>query len=153
DMADPFGIIGVIGVAAQILQTAIHLGLDWKDAPSDAKAFVRELQALNTVLSNTNTNLLVNKDFLDAFEGRHSTVLSQLGSAESKTDTPSQVSTCQSELEMLLDDLKKRSHGHRAAWERIKGAFLSKRTREAVENLHRHCTVLNNAVVIDTAAL
>jgi hypothetical protein len=31
-MADPFGIIGVIGVVAQLIQTTVQFGLDWKDA-------------------------------------------------------------------------------------------------------------------------
>jgi hypothetical protein len=152
-MADPFGIIGVIGVAAHILQATVQLGVDWKETPLDAKAFIGELQALKSVLSETSTNIVLNKDFLDAFEGRHSTVLSQLGSTESTTDTRSLISACQSELEILLEDLKKRSQGRRAGWERMKGAFLSKKTRETVENLHRHCKTLNSVVAIDIAAL
>ncbi len=39
-MADPFGIVGVIGVIGQIAQVAVQLGLDWKDAPADAKRFI-----------------------------------------------------------------------------------------------------------------
>lgn len=152
-MAEPFEIIGVIGVAGQIVQMIVQLGFDWKDAPSDTKAFLLELQALKTVLSETHMNLVLNKEFVDAFEGRHSTILSQLGSTEPTTDTRRLISTCQAELETLLDTLKKRSQGRRAGWERLKGAFLLTRTREAVENLHRQCTVLNKMAVIDIAAL
>lgn len=36
-MAEPFGIVGVVG---QIAQVAVNLGLDWKDAPLDAKRFL-----------------------------------------------------------------------------------------------------------------
>ncbi|KAH7144600.1 hypothetical protein B0J13DRAFT_635874 [Dactylonectria estremocensis] len=77
-MADPLGIIGAIGVAAHITHLLMKLGLDWKSAPADARAFVDELQTLKTVLSETNTNLILNPDFVEAFHGRHSAVLSQL---------------------------------------------------------------------------
>jgi len=63
------------------------------------------------------------------------------------------VSACQTGLESLLEDLKKRSQGHRVGWERIKGAFLAKKTREALENLHRQCQALNSMAAIDTVAL
>lgn len=38
-------------------------------------------------------------------------------------------------------------------WERMKGAFLAKKTREAVKNLHRQCQALNSMAAIDTVAL
>jgi hypothetical protein len=136
-MADPCEIVGVIGVAGKIIQAAVQLGLDWKDIPSDTKAFLLELQALKTVLSETYTNVVLNKDFLDAFDSRHSVLLSQFGSTVPPTDTQIMISACHSELGLLLGELEKRGQGGRAGWERIKGAFLSKRTREAVENLHQ----------------
>ncbi|KAM0266603.1 hypothetical protein ACHAQH_010129, partial [Verticillium albo-atrum] len=86
-MPDPFGIFGIIGVAGQIIQTAVKFGLDWKDAPANAKCFVVKVQALKTVLSETNTNILLNDNFNDLFHGRHSTLLSQLGDTAQVTDT------------------------------------------------------------------
>jgi hypothetical protein len=56
-------------------------------------------------------------------------------------------------LKDLLNELEKRSKGHRVGWERMKGAFLSKSTRESVENLHRQCQALNNMISIDVAVL
>ena len=152
-MADPFGIIGVIGVAGQIIKIGVNFGLDWKDAPEDARSFQAELQALKTVLSETNTNIFLNQDFVDAFHGRHSTLLSQLGPAAQDTDTRAMVSACRVGLESLLEDLKKRAQGHRVGWERLKGAFRTGKTREAVENLHRQCLALNNLVAIDAVVL
>ncbi|KAK4207884.1 hypothetical protein QBC37DRAFT_255020, partial [Rhypophila decipiens] len=52
-MADPFGILGVIGVATQLIQISVQFGLDWKDAPSNARAFFFELESLRTVLRET----------------------------------------------------------------------------------------------------
>ncbi|RYP27804.1 hypothetical protein DL767_007516 [Monosporascus sp. MG133] len=152
-MADPFGIIGVIGVATQIIQIGVQFGLDWKDVPADARSFINELQALKTVLCETNMNIVLNQDFGDAFHGRHSTLLSQLGAATRTTDTQLMLSACRGELEKLLKDLKKRAQGHRLGWEQIKGAFLAKKTREAVENLHRQCQKLNSMMAIDALAL
>jgi len=152
-MAEPLAIIGVIGVAAQIIQIGVQSGLDWKDAPDDAKSFVAELQALKTALSETHTNIIVNQDFVDAFHGRHSTILSHLGPAARETDTQVMVSACQTGLDDLLADLKKRLQGHRIGWERLKGAFHAKKTREMVENLHRQCLALNKLVAIDAVAL
>jgi hypothetical protein len=63
------------------------------------------------------------------------------------------VSACRVGLESVLKDLKKQVQGHRIGWERLKGAFLAKRTREAVENLHRQCQALNKLIAIDSVAL
>jgi hypothetical protein len=140
-MADLFGIIGVIGVATQIIGVGVQFGLDWKDAPAETQSFIGELEVLKTVLSETKRNILDNQEFVDAFQGQNSTHTSLL------------VSGCRTELEALLENLQKRCQGHRASWERIKGAFLARKTREVVENLHRHCQVLNSMTVIDAAAL
>ena len=152
-MADPFGIIGVIGVAVQIIQIGVQFGLDWKDAPAETKSFIAELEVLKTVLAETKRNILDNKEFVGAFQGRNSALISHLGDGDQATDTSLLVSTCRTELETVLENLKKRCQGHRAGWERIKGAFQARKTREAVENLYRHCQALNNMAVIDTASL
>ncbi|KEF58604.1 uncharacterized protein A1O9_06530 [Exophiala aquamarina CBS 119918] len=149
-MADPFGVIGVIGVAIQIVQVGVQYGLDWKDAPAEAKSFIAELEVLKTVLAETKKNILDNKEFADAFKGRNSALLSHLGDGEQGTDTSLLVSTCRTELESLLGNLEARCQRHRIGWERIKGAFQARKTREAVENVHRHCQTLNSMAVIDT---
>src|SRR5436853_5398197 len=61
--------------------------------------------------------------------------------------------TCQKELESLLEELKKRGKGYRLGWERLKGAFLAKDTRDSVKNLCRHCQTLNSMLSIDAAVL
>jgi Cdc6-like AAA superfamily ATPase len=157
-MAEAFGIgagiVGVIGLAIQITQVVVQFGLDWKDAPHDIKTFLAELQTLNTILSVTNTNIILNPDFAEAFQNRPSILLSQLGpGAPPATDTKLMLEICKSELEDLLSELKKRAKGHRVGWERVKGAFLAKNTRESVGNLHRQCQTLNNMVSIDAAVL
>ncbi|KAK4232838.1 hypothetical protein C8A03DRAFT_39511, partial [Achaetomium macrosporum] len=156
-MADPFGIVGVIGVVGQIAQVAAKLGLDWKDAPVDAKRFIAEIQTLKTVLSETHANILVNDDFKNAFDGRHSTFLAQFGDTAEPTNPPTNtsamVSACKQELDSLLDDLTKRAQGHLVGWERLKGAFLARKTRETVENLQRQCGTLNRLMDVDALAL
>jgi hypothetical protein len=137
-MADPLSIVGVIGVAIQITQVVVQFGLDWKDAPQDVKAFMVELRTLRTTLSETNTNLLLNSDFTEACQNRSSVLLSELGpNASLNIDTKLILQICKEELEALLKELAKRAKGHRIGWERMKGAFLAKNTRESVENLHR----------------
>jgi len=153
-MADLFGIVGVISLTIQITQVVVQAGLDWKDAPHDVKLFLAELRSLKTVLSETNTNLIMNPDFVEVFANRTSQLLSQLGpDAPKETDTKAMLAICQKNLQNSLDDLSKRAKGHRVGWERLKGAFLAKNTREAVENLHRQCQTLNNMVMVDTASL
>jgi hypothetical protein len=157
-MADPFsigaGIVGVIGLAIQITQVVVQFGLDWKHAPADVKNFMAELGTLKTVLSETNTNILLNPDFADAFQDRHSLLLSQLGTdAPSVTDTKLMLTICHGELECLLRELKARATGHRVGWERLKGTFRAKDTRESVENLYRQCQILNSMVSIDATVL
>ena len=63
------------------------------------------------------------------------------------------VSACKQELDSLLDDLTKRAQGHRVGWERLKGAFLARKTRESVENLQRQCGALNSLMAVDALAL
>lgn len=99
NMADPFGILGVIGVATQLIQMTVQFGLDWKDAPSDARAFFFELQSLRTVLQETHKNVTLNPDFVNTFEGRHSTILSHLGDQSQETAAKSTLSACEVELE------------------------------------------------------
>lgn len=152
-MADPCGIIGVLSVAAQITKALVDLGLDFKDAPTDIKSLLQELQTLKTTLSVSNSNLLLNDDFLTAFEGRNSAVLSQLGKDAFESDCRLLVDACHEELDQLLSDLTRRSRGHRVGWNRIKSAFLSKKTCETVDKLQRQCDMLNRLVAIDSAAL
>ncbi|KAI3534483.1 ankyrin repeat protein [Colletotrichum filicis] len=154
-MADPFGIIGVIGVAGQIIKAGIKLGIDWKEAPSDVRSFLGELETLKTVLSETHTNIILNQEFKDAFEGRQSTVLSYLADGNSSSDpsTPGLISVCRIELEDLFTKLQKQSEGHRLGWDRLKGAFRSERTHAAVDDLQRRCRLLNSMTAIDNATL
>ncbi|KAH7349793.1 hypothetical protein B0T11DRAFT_134733 [Plectosphaerella cucumerina] len=152
-MADALGIIGVIGVAGQILQLTVKFGLDWKDAPGDAKSFLKELQSLRTVLSETHSNILVDEDFKSAFEGRRSALLAEFGDPTQSTSTSSLIDACRLQLEDVLFDLKKRTQGHRLGWERLKGAFTIKKTRETVEDLQRRCLSLNSLISLDTLSL
>jgi hypothetical protein len=152
-MADALGIIGVIGVAGQILQLTVKFGLDWKDAPEDAKLFLKDIQTLKTVLSETHSNILIDGDFKAAFEGRRSALLAEFDDPTQSTSTSSLINTCQLQLEEVLFDLKKRTQGHRLGWERLKGAFTAKKTREAVEDLQRRCLSLNSLISLDTLSL
>ena len=157
-MADPVGagagIVGVIGLAIQVTQVVAQFGMDWKKAPDDIKAFMAELGALKTVLSETNTNILLNADFEAAFQDQPSVLLSQLGtSAPSTTDTKQLLAICERELESLLKELKKRGESHQLGWGRLKSVFLAKDTRDSVENLCRQCQLLNSMLSIDAAVL
>ncbi|KAF5005581.1 hypothetical protein FDECE_7988 [Fusarium decemcellulare] len=147
-MADPLGIIGLIGVAAQLTQKLVELGLDWKDAPTEVKTFATELQLLKTVLSEANFNIILSSDFRDAFCGRPSVLLAQLDTSDT-TDAKSLIELCRSQLEDLLAELTKSIAGGRLGWHRLKGAFLASRTRDAVKNLQRQCQMLNNMLAID----
>ncbi|KFZ17293.1 hypothetical protein V501_01823 [Pseudogymnoascus sp. VKM F-4519 (FW-2642)] len=157
-MADPVGagagIVGVIGLAIQVTQVVVQFGMDWKDAPDDVKASMAELGALKTVLSEKNTNILLNADFEAAFQDQPSVLLSQLGpNAPSTTDTKRLLEICKKELESLLKELKKRGEGHQLGWGRFKSAFLAQDTRDSVENLCRQCQLLNSMLSIDAAVL
>lgn len=150
------GVVGVVSLIIQITQTIVQLGLDWKEAPDNVKASITELQALKTVLSETNTNLTVNPEFANAFGNQHSAVLSQMGAmGSSPSGITALVEMCNNELNDLLKELRRRSEKHerRLSWERVKSAFLAKTMRESMENLHRQCQILNSLVLVDTAAL
>ncbi|OHE94115.1 ankyrin repeat protein [Colletotrichum orchidophilum] len=154
-MADPFGIIGVIGVVGQVVNAGVKLGVDWKEAPSDVRSFMGELEVLKTVLSETHMNIILNQDFKDAFEGRQSTVLSHLadGNSSSNPSARGLLSTCSDELGDLLKKLHKQSEGHCLGWQRLKGAFQSERAHTAVDDLQRRCRLLNSMVAIDNVAM
>ncbi|EEU41485.1 uncharacterized protein NECHADRAFT_87616 [Fusarium vanettenii 77-13-4] len=147
-MADPFSIIGLLGVAAQFIQLAVDFGSDWKDVPDDTRALITELQGLKAVLSVTHINILIHDDFRDAFLGRRAVSLSHPGIADPNTTTVEMVSSCKKGLEDLLKALRQCERGHRVGWQRIKGAFNAKATRDKVEDLHRRCEILNKMVSI-----
>ena len=52
----------------------------------------------------------------------------------------------------MFADLTRRSRGRRVGCDRIKSAFLAKRTREAVDKLQRQCDMPNRLAAIDGAA-
>jgi hypothetical protein len=148
------GVIGVISLAMQIAEVVVPFGMDWKDAPGSVKAFMVELGTLKTILSEINTNLVLNPNFSDAFHNRPSLLVSQLGpNALPTMDTKLMLENCHKDLESLLKELKKRGQGHRLGWERLKGAFLANDTLGSVENLCRQCQILNNMLSIDATVL
>ena len=157
-MAEAFGVaagvVGVLGLAIQITQIVTEFGLDWKDAPADVEGFRRELQTLKTVLSETNTNLLLNPDFKEAFEDRRSALLVGLGpDSPPAAETKLSIESCKEELEKLLNELKRRGNGRRMGWERLKSAFLNKRIQGSIDKLRHHCEIFNRLVSIDTMTI
>jgi hypothetical protein len=156
-MAEAFGIgsgvVGVIGLTIQISQVVVQFGLDWKDAPANVRSFMAELYSLNTVLSQINSSILLNPEYAEAFEGRSSLLLSQLRTPPSATDPKLSLATCQEVLQILLAKLTKRDKEGGRSWERLKGAFLARNTREAVEDLHRQCRTLHDMIIVDAAVL
>lgn len=153
-MADAFGIVGIIGVIGQITKALLKLGLDWNDVPADARRFLDELQALKTVLSETHANILTSHDFKEAFDGRHSALLSQLGgNMTQQTSVSSMISACNKELEKLLNSLNKRLDGSQLGRQRLKGALVAGKTRETVQTLHRECQALNSLIAMDSVGL
>jgi len=160
-MADPLsiavGIVGVLGLAIQITQIVVQFGLDWKDAPKEAKSIVRELQSLRVVMSEIEKaefNLLLNTDFVDAFQDRPSVLLSELGpNAPATTQTKLSINVCKQELENLLAKLKKIGKGNRVGWERLKAPFLVKDLQKSIDKAHRQCRILNDMISYDATNL
>jgi hypothetical protein len=157
-MSGPFstgtGIVGVLSLVIQITQAVAQFGIDWKDAPDNIRGFIHELGTLKTVLSETNTNILLNEDFAEAFQNRPSLLLSQLGpNSPATTDTKLMLEKCRKGLECLLETLRKRERGSKLGLERLKAAFLAKDTRESVESLCRQCQILNTMISVDGTAL
>ena len=156
-MAEAFGvgagIVGVLGLTIQITQVVVQFGLDWKHAPKDVADFMRELRSLKTVLSETRTNL-EDPDFKGAFQGRQSVLQSELGSnTPSMAEAKLTIESCTVELERVLSELKSRSSKHRLGWERLKGPFLAKSTRDSIDKLRHYGQLFNNMASIDAMTL
>ncbi|UQC81290.1 ankyrin repeat protein [Colletotrichum lupini] len=149
---DPSGIIGIISVVAQIVTTCTKLGLSWRDAPEDAKKFKNEMDGLYKTLSETSSLLIQNPDFIAAFEGQHSAVLSNLATLSSPDDE-SLLSACQDELVRILEGLQKQLEGSRFGWQRFKVMFSGDVTQSAIENLQRRCQLINSMISIDNTML
>ncbi|KAI8295321.1 Vegetative incompatibility protein HET-E-1 [Colletotrichum sp. SAR11_240] len=148
---DPSGIIGIIGVAGHIITTCTKLGLNWRYAPDDAKKLKIEVESLHKTLWETYNHLIQNPDFISAFEGKHSAVLSE--AAPSDSDDSSLLITCKQELDDVLKGLQKRLDGSRFGRERLKATVFGERTESAIESLQRRCQVINNMISIDNARL
>ena len=156
-MAEAFGvgagIVGVLGLTIQITQVVVQFGLDWKHAPKDVTGFMRELQSLKTVLSETRTNL-EDPNFKEAFQYRSSILQSELGPKSLPMDeTKLSIDFCRVELERVLGELRKRDRGHQLGWERLKGPFLAKSTRDSIDKLRYYGQLFNNMASIDTMTL
>ena len=144
------GVIGILSSIIKITQTIVQFGLDLKDAPKDIRNFMMELQTLKTILSETQTNLVLNSDFAHALQGRPSMLQSELGpNAPHTTETKPSIEACRSELEQLLIELKKRGEGHKIGWERLKAPFFAKSLQKSVDRVHRQCRTLNDMVSLD----
>jgi hypothetical protein len=156
-MAEAFGVgagvVGVIGLTIQISQIVFRFGLNWKDAPVNVTKFKAELDSLNAVLSQINSSIMLNPEYAAASEGRSSLIISQLGSMSSTTDPKLTLNTCRRGLQALLDKLNKRIKEQGQSWEQLKAAFLTKNTREAVEDLQRQCQTLHTMIMVDAAVL
>ena len=156
-MAEVFGIgsgiVDVIGLTVQIAQLVAKFGLDWKEAPTEAQAFMQELLSLKVTLQAT-LNIIKDQDFKDTFENCPSALLAQLGpTSPDVTETKQILENCQKELESIVIDLKKQNGSRRLALERLKGAFNAKDTRKSVQNLHRRSEILNRLISVDTLTL
>jgi hypothetical protein len=150
-MLDPTGIVGVIGVAGQILEYAFKFYNNWKDAKAEAKSFILEVAALKTTLLHVH-NLLSDPKFANAFEEDSSALLSELD-PEHDADTAILLSACEDKLQRLLAKMKKRADAHRFGWECLKAALDGGKAREAVENLHRRFQTLTLLFERDQLAL
>ncbi|KAH6697238.1 hypothetical protein F5X68DRAFT_272237 [Plectosphaerella plurivora] len=134
-MADALAIIGVIGVAGQIIQLIARHGLDWKDAPAETAKCLEDINLLKAMLEDTDTDALATL------------------STEWRAATAASMSACKEELARLYRELTRRTVGHRVGWKRLKGAFGAKKTREAVEDLHRRFQAINDSVSRDALAV
>ena len=160
-MADPFsiasGIVGVLGLTISITQIVVQFGLDWKDAPKEAKSIISELQSLKIVMleiEKAESHLLLNTDFIDAFQDRPSVLLSELGpNARATTETKLSIKVCKQELETLLDKLEKVGKGDRVGWERLKAPFLVKDLQKSIDKANRQCRILNDMISYDAISL
>ncbi|KAK4243684.1 hypothetical protein C7999DRAFT_44558 [Corynascus novoguineensis] len=95
------------------------------------KRFLLEIQTLKTILSKTWENILANYDFKNIFDGQNSAFLEQCRGIAKPTYTSTNISSM----------------------ERLKRAFLARKTRETVENLQRQCGTLSSLIAIDFHAL
>jgi hypothetical protein len=171
-MANPGDIVGVISLAAQIIEIAVKFGQDWKDVPSEVRKFLAELQALKLALKELDDNVVRNPDVIAALDGRHSALLSQLGdhnrektidkatgededaaAADSTPELQVLLTLCRTELRKVLAELRKRAEGSRFGWERFAAAFRVKGVRQCVLDLHRECQQLNMMMTIDSIAM
>lgn len=145
------GVIGIIGVTDQILVQMYKVYSNWKGAPDDIRNFALELQSLRSALSQV-VQHMSNPQFVQAFQRKHSALLSEFDPFH-ETDNETLLAACESELAKLLEQLKKRSEGHRYGLERLKAAAQQTKLREAVENLQRRCLSFTLLFHTDVAAL
>lgn len=180
-MAEAFGIgsgiVGIIGITAQLGVLATKIGRDWKDAPADFVSFRNEIESLTTVL-NTTRDLVNEPDLQKAFNGIPSLLREQMSRLINST-TPSQqlLSDCEGKLGRLLDEVKVVSEKSMVAkgfrkklnpvmpfskgkasdklsgWSRIQAAFSAPGVREALATLRQQCHGYNTLIAIDQLRL
>ncbi|KAF4896776.1 hypothetical protein CGCVW01_v013798 [Colletotrichum viniferum] len=149
---DPSGIIGIIDVAGHIITMCTKLSLNWRHAPGDAKKLKSEVASLHKTLLETYDHLIQDPEFISAFEGRHSAVLSDLATP-SNSDDSALLFTCKQELDDVLKSLQKRLDGSRFRRERLKATVFGERRQSAIGSLQRRCQVINSMISIDNTRL
>lgn len=158
-MAEAFGVgSGVVGVVSLGLQVSgmIHkFGLDFKDAPEEVKRILLELSTIQTILLEVQNRVISNQDIGNAFAApQRSSLLTHLDPSNN-TDGARMMQEYGKELVKLMEELKKLSDkgAKRMGWSRIKTAFLSPQTQEAVGVFHRQLQLLSSISSIDALVL
>lgn len=155
-MAEAFGvgtgIVGVASLAIQLTDAIVQFGSDWRDAPHDMQLSIIELQALKAILER-NTNVTDRLPFEDASRNRLLLLPSQSSRIEMTNHTTQLLGICRAELERLLCELKKQTEGHRLGWKRLRAAFLAKRVRQSIQDLHRRCDILDRHLLMENFRL
>ncbi|RPA71970.1 hypothetical protein BJ508DRAFT_232015, partial [Ascobolus immersus RN42] len=158
-MAEAFGVgSGVVGVVSLGLQLSgmIHkFGLDFKDAPEEVKRILLELSTIQTILLEVQNSIISNQDLGSAFSGAHRSALLTHLDPTSNSDGARMLQEYGKELIKVIAELKKMSDkgAKRMGWSRIKTAFLSPQTQEAVGVFHRQLQLLSNISTFDSLVL
>ncbi|KAI9890030.1 MAG: hypothetical protein M1814_004546 [Vezdaea aestivalis] len=163
-MMDPFsvaaGCAGLASLAIQISKLTYQYISAVKNSSLDASNFIRELSALRNVLTDLENNIICNNDVAEAFESRSSSVLSQLGRPQNnghagQTPSLSVIQLCEEDLKVILAKFEKNAakSSLSRAMTRLKWPFDEPQTTKYVDMLHRHRSIFESSVAIDSLAL
>ena len=160
---DPFtlatGLAGLLSLTIELTEICQGYRSGARKARKSVEGFIIELSSLKKVLSGLKSKVILQRDIAEAFDGRCSSIIEDLGSrspiASKQPGALSLMDLCKTELNTLLKRLKTKSSGShfRSILNRLLWPLEEEATQQTMDSLHRYTSIFDMSIAIDNLVL